>query len=87
VLPDSNKVLGYALYDNYKGTWSFFSCYKGVFNETHVPGVPVHFVAFTLIGGEFYGGTPDVTPEDGKNYTLTLTKMDAAAFKQQLNSM
>lgn len=87
VLTDGNKVLGYALYDNYKGMWPFFSYYKGVFNETHVPGIPVHFVAFTLIDGEFYGGTLGVTPEDGKNYTLTLTKTDAAAFKQQLNSM
>lgn len=87
VLTDADKVLGYALYDTYKGMWPFFSYSKGVFNETHVPGIPVHFVAFTLIGGEFYGGTLGVTPEDGKNYTLTLTKIDAAAFKKQLNSM
>jgi len=90
ILPAIGRVFTYALYDNYKGEWPigpFGSYTNGVFTEHHVPNIPVHFVAFTLINGKFYGGIIGATPTTGGNYTVNLTMQDPTAFKTSLNQL
>ncbi len=86
----SNHVFGYTLYDTYKGVWplgEIGSYSNGVFNEMHVPNIPVHFAVFTLINNRFYGGVTAATPASGSNYNVTLTEVDPVAFKGQLNNL
>lgn len=80
-------VYGYAVYDNQLGMWPMMNYSSGKINENHVPDIPVHFVVFALIDGEFYGGISAATPANGGNYSVTLTKTDAAAFKAQINNL
>ncbi len=89
-LPSANKVFGYTLYDNFKGEQilgRIGGYADGVFTESHVPDIPVHFGIFALIDGYFYGGIIGVTPANGSNYAVTLVKMDPNTFKTQLNGM
>lgn len=84
-LPDSPNIYGYAFYDNKKAIWPMTHFSNGAFHENHVPDIPVHFVVFTIINGDFYAGMYAVTPDDSKVYPLTLTKVDPADFKKALN--
>lgn len=84
---NDEDVYGYAVYDNALGMWPMIQYAGGKINENHVPGIPVHFVVFALIDGEFYGGTAAATPDDGGVYSVTLAKTDAATFKQQINDL
>ena len=89
-LPSTGKPYGYTLYDNYKGEWplgEIGSYSNGIFTEEHVPNIPVHFAVFTLINGNFYGGTLGATPTTGSNYTVMLNLVDATVFKAQLNAL
>ncbi len=86
----TNKIYGYALYDDYKGVWplGLIGHYlNGVFTEQHVPNIPVHFAVFTLINGNFYGGVLGATPTTGSNYTVNLTEQVADSFKAHLNNL
>lgn len=92
-LSPSSTVHAYALYDTYKGVWplgygfGLGSYSNGVYEEHHVPNIPVHFVAFTLIDGKFYGGSLGVTPSTGSKYTITLSEVNEETFKNQLNDL
>jgi hypothetical protein len=81
------KLNAFALYDNYKFFFPLRYYADGVFNEDHVPNVPVHFVTFGVINNRFYAGVTAATPKTGENYTVTLTETDPAAFKAQLNNL
>jgi hypothetical protein len=87
----SSAVLyGYTLYDNIKALWPLGrigSYANGIYTETHVPNIPVHFVVFGYINNQFYGGTSGATPLTGNNYNITLSQVDPAAFKAQLNDL
>lgn len=83
----SKNVFGYTIYDNFKGVWPLSSYMNKVFTENHVPNIPVHFAVFTLMNGNFYGGTLGTIPVSGSNYTVSLKKVDANTFKSQLNEM
>ena len=90
-ITSSTVIYGYTLYDTYKGVWPLGmigSYSNGVFNEKHVPNIPVHIVVFTVINGQFYGGTlGSITPATGSNYTVTLNPMDAGVFKTAVNAL
>lgn len=83
----------YTLYDNYKGVWTMgnmgtLSSYSnGVYSETHVPNIPVHFASFGIINNKFYGGVTAATPITNGNYTIILNQVDPVAFKGQLNNL
>ena len=84
-------VYGYTLYDTYKGVWPLGkvgSYSNGIFTEEHVPNIPVHFVIFTIINGNFYGGIlGSVTPATGSNYTVNLTEVNPDSFRAQVNGL
>lgn len=88
-VPDSIRFKVFTLYDNYKGVWpcNNYGLQNNVFSENHVPNIPVHFVAYTLINRRFYGGVFAATPKTGETYTVTLTEVDPTAFKGQLNNL
>jgi len=89
-LTTSSTVFCYAFYDQYKGVWAlgFNGKYlNGVFTENHVPNIPVHFVAMTVVNGKFYGGVLATTPATGMNYTITLSQIDPMAFKTSINQL
>ena len=76
----------YAIYDNQKAIWQFnIFASNNVYTEHHVPSIPVHLVSFVLISGRFYAGVTAATPKTGENYTVTLTEVDAKAFKASLS--
>lgn len=84
---NEDDVYAYAVYDTYLGMWPMMQYAAGKINENHVPGIPVHFVVFALIDGEFYGGISSATPDNGQTYSVTLTKTDADSFKEQVNDL
>ncbi len=84
----NETVMGYTLYDNFKGIWPMaYTKNNHQFNENHIPDIPVHFVAFTIINGKFFGGITGATPKTNEEYTLTLTEQNPEEFKKTLNDM
>lgn len=83
----TTSMTGMALYDNYKGVWPMSGYSNGVFSESHVPDVPVHFAVYGLINNRFYAGISPATPANGKNYLVTLFETDPTTFKSQLNNL
>jgi hypothetical protein len=85
-LTASADFRGYTLIDGAKQIMAmYFSGDK--YTEKYVPSIPVHFAAFTIINGKFYGGILGATPTTGNNYTVNLTQQDASTFKAQLNGL
>jgi uncharacterized lipoprotein NlpE involved in copper resistance len=84
---DINSLSAYALYDSYKGLMLLSPSSAGVFEGTHIPDIPIHFVSFGLINGHFYGGVVGVTPKTGSTYTITLTEVNPDDFKAQINGL
>ncbi len=88
-LVPSTNVFAYAVYDNVTGVWPLGmigSYANGVFEERHVPNIPVHLVVFALINNRFYGGTVGVIPKNGENYTVKLIETDAVEFRKMVNT-
>lgn len=88
-IPD-NAIKAYTLYDNYNGVWPLGltgSLYHSVFQEHHVPKIPVHFAVLGTLNGLFYGGILGATPETGKNYIVNLSKTTPAEFKKLLEAL
>ncbi len=85
----TEAVYGYALYDLYKGVWPLYhySTSDKKFTEGHIPSIPVHFVAFTVIDGKFYGGILAGTPLTGATYNIELTQWDPETYKTMLNKL
>lgn len=78
----------YAMYDDYKGAWIIgYNFREGKTWNNHVPDIPVHFVAFTVVDGEFYGGVLAATPEDNVVYEIKLTKQDPVEFRKMMNNL
>lgn len=76
------------LYDTYKGVWGMHAPVSSVVSEGHVPNIPVHFASYGVIGGKFYGGViGPITPSNGGKYSITLTQVNPADFKAQLNNL
>jgi len=74
-------------YDNYNGVWPFLHVSAGVYVENHVPDIPVHFVAFGIINGNFYGGILGATPATGHTYTVSLKQTTPDEFKAQVAAL
>jgi hypothetical protein len=88
LIPSTN-VFAYAVYDNVTGVWPLGmigSYANGVFEERHVPNIPVHLVVFALINNRFYGGVVGVIPKNGENYTVKLIETDADEFRKMVNT-
>ena len=78
----------YAIFDDMKLVRSMNWLTTGSnlnYTLSNVPASPVHFVAFSLINGQFFGGSVKATPTNGANFTLNIFPQDAKAFKAQLN--
>jgi len=55
--------------------------------EKYIPGVPVHFVAFGIINGNFFGGILPAKPADDQNYIVDISKTDPRVFKGQVAAL
>lgn len=78
------------LYDNYNGAWPLYrrdTSTNHTYHEDHVPDIPVHFVAFAVIKGNFYGGITGATPVTGGSYTIELKKTTPAEFKARVDAL
>lgn len=90
VLPSagSGLITGYALYDEYNGVWPMYNqSASHLYNEDHVPDIPVHFVVVGLINGKFYGGITGATPATGSTYNVVLKPTTPAAFKALVKAL
>lgn len=77
-------------YDEFKGVWPMRYKNGGanhLYEEGHVPDIPVHFVVFTLIKGNFYGAILGATPKTGEIYHLKLEKVDPQDFKARVAAL
>ena len=86
----TKNALVYAIFDNKKLIYPMYRSYGSpgiTYSLKNVPADPIHFVAFTLVNGQFYGGTLKATPASGANFNLNLLPQDAKAFKAQLNGL
>ncbi len=86
-LPYLSLLHAWTMYDNYKGIRPLVNYSDGIFRESHVPDIPVHFVFYALINGHFYAGVSGATPKTGETYSVTLVETDPKAFKGQLNNL
>lgn len=72
------------VYVEYNGVWPLRRRYGSsnhVYEENHVPDIPVHFVVFAIIKGNFYAGVTSATPVTGGMYTVYLKKTIPNDFK------
>lgn len=83
----SAQVSGSTIYDQYNGMWGCSSFSSNVFNENHVPNIPIHFVVYAVVNGHFYSGISGFTPATGSNYTVSLSETTPAAFKTQIDAL
>lgn len=86
---DNDSLTILTLYDEFAGVWP---CRKSrgpgnVYQETHVPNIPVHFVAYVTIKGRVYGGILGATPVTGSSYTVTLTPTTSKALKAEIDKI
>jgi hypothetical protein len=89
-IPASADLVTYAVYDGQKSLWKcgwYGAPVNNVYSEHHIPDIPVHFVSFIVIDNVFYGGISAATPKTGENYTVTLKKRDATAFKAEVAAL
>ncbi len=86
-IPANTAVSAYALYDTYNGMWPMSNITGNVISETHVPNIPVHFVVMMVVNGHFYGGIAGATPANGGSYTVTVSEVDPATFKNQIDAL
>src|SRR6185312_14156513 len=86
-LTSSTSISAFALYDNYNGVWPLNYFSHGMFSESHVPNIPVHFVVMAVVNGNFYAGMIGATPATGSNYTVNLTQTDPTTFKKQVDAL
>ena len=77
----------YAVYDNYNGVWPMGNITNNVATEDHVPNIPVHFLALTVINGNLYAGILGATPSTGSNYNVVMTKTTPAELKANIDAL
>ena len=89
-----DSILIAALFDDVNGAYPIHRYSKeNLFGETHtytskvLPSVPVHFMAFAIIKGNFYGALLPATPKTGENYTLKLQYTSPASFRSQVMAL
>ncbi len=81
------QTLAYASFDTYNSVWKMKTITNGIIGETHVPDIPVHFVVMANVDNGFYAGVLAATPKNGTVYSIPLTQMTPAAFKQLLDAL
>jgi hypothetical protein len=84
---DTADLRCFAAYDNYNGVWRMNRLQNGKINEGHVPNIPVHFIVFAVINGNFYAGTLGTTPANGSTYSVVLSLTTPAIFKAQVEQL
>jgi hypothetical protein len=83
----AGNIMGYALYDGYNAIWTLGGYSGSGFAATHIPNIPVHFVVFAVVNGNFYGGIAAATPANGSTYTVNLSQMTPASFTTQVDAL
>jgi len=83
----ANNVMGYAVYDGYNSMWTLGGYTGSNFAASHIPDIPVHFVVFAVVNGNFYGGIAAATPSNGSTYTVNLSQMTPASFATQVDAL
>ena len=83
----SDTLVAYAVFDSLNTVWQMSASHNHTITETMVPNVPVHFVVFTVIDGDFYAGITPATPVSGNTYTVYLTKTSPAALRQKIDGL
>jgi len=85
-----DSLLIHTFYDEYNGVWGISSRNGGtthMYLENHIPNIPVHFVAFAIIKGNFYGAIQGATPETGATYVLDMKKTSPQEFKAKVAAL
>lgn len=87
-VPVGDTMMVYTSYDDYNGVWpNYGKIGPGVYNEGHVPNIPVHFVIIAIINGGLYSGTLGATPVSGSNYSITLSQTTPDDFKKLVKAL
>jgi len=83
----SDTLVAYAIYDTMNVVWQMGQSHNHIISENMVPNLPVHFVAFTVIDGYFYGGMLAARPQNGQTYTINLSLTSPAALKHKIDGL
>lgn len=85
-IPDSTGIPCYALFKDINAIRTVNVDVNTHIGKGSLPTLPTHYAAFTIIKGEFYGGTMLITP-DGQSHNMVLSKTAPADFKKMLNQL
>jgi hypothetical protein len=83
----SDSIAAYAVMDGTGGIVAMTQVSNHVVSVSNVPNVPVHFVVFTVIDGNFYADILAATPVAGHNYTVYLTKSSPAQLRIKVDAL
>ena len=84
---DDKDIKGFVCYDNCFGMYPMTGVKFGKISWDRVLNAPVHIVVTMVHHGYFYAGSLPVTPQDGANYRLNLTKTTPEGFKTLVNNL
>ncbi len=83
----SDSIAAFAVLDATGSVVGMTEVSNHVVSVANVPNVPVHFVVFTVIDGNFYGAILAATPVSGRNYTIYLTKSSPAQLRSKIDAL
>ena len=88
--PDSlsgQNAATYALFDGLNTLMPIYPSAGMTYNINNMPNIPMHFICFAVVDGQFYGGILAATPTTGNTYTVTLTAQDPVAFAAAVDAL
>lgn len=88
-LSTTNRVDVFVLYDGIKTAMPIYHSSAGYLNYdvSNISNVNIHFIAFTVVRGKFYGGLLPAVPVTGASYNIILSEIDPVVFKAKLNAL
>lgn len=84
----AKDIITYVIYDDYNGVTTADGSYAGgTLSGARSPRIRVHFAVFSIVDGNFYGGTSaSLVPSTGSSYPVPMSLMSPAAFKSLLDT-
>ena len=83
----SDTIMAYAVYDSVNIVWQMQHVQNHVVTDSVILSLPLHFVVFTIINGDFYSGILAATPASGSNYSIYLTKSSPAQLRSKIDAL
>lgn len=89
---DNNNTTAFAVFKNQNAVWpvgkgNWGNIIDGVINESHLANVPLNLVVISVVDKKLYSGLLDTTPQDGKTYSIPMTRTSSEKLDQLISNL